>query len=236
MKNKSSKIKLLIVIQFVFALGAMQVYGVPVNPEFSPPWGWPNGQANGYWDVPHYGTEWDNNPWNLPGKTISTKWNQYGLLGGSKNYGGSDCYGWENLAQTADHTAYMDLYIANQAMPDWTKTLWVQFDYYTQGNLAWTVTVEGDSDLNWDTDDIIERPAGMIGEDKDLGNGWKRRWMSWTLKPQPEQERVKWEIILAAGSKYGIKNVFYSTKCVPEPASICLLGMGCLALFKKRRI
>ena len=67
-------------------------------------------------------------------------------------------------------------------------------------------------------------------DDVYLGDGWTQTSFSITLWPNPLEEwfTIKGDIMVDDLSIY--------TECIPEPATICLLGLGVLALLKKRRV
>jgi hypothetical protein len=67
-------------------------------------------------------------------------------------------------------------------------------------------------------------------EDIDLGNGWIQTLFAITIWPNPTEEwfTIKGDIMVDELSIY--------TECVPEPATICLLGLGTLTILRKRRV
>jgi len=66
--------------------------------------------------------------------------------------------------------------------------------------------------------------------DIDLGNGWTESTFNITVWPNPTEEwlTIKGDIM--------VDSLTIATMCVPEPATIAMLGLGGLALISKRRV
>jgi hypothetical protein len=70
----------------------------------------------------------------------------------------------------------------------------------------------------------------MYRDDMDLGDGWTQTLFTITIWPNPIEEwfTIKGDIMVDELSIY--------TECIPEPATISLLGLGILTLLRKRRV
>ncbi len=194
---------------------------LPPPPEFGPPWG--KSDARGHWNRP-YGTEWDDNRYG------NSRWSYDGMVGVPTKLEGEDCWGGTgSSSQTLK--AFLFLVIDNSYAANATKQLWVQYDYYVGGATLADPIAEGDIDGSWATDDVNETFATRNGE-RDLGNNWRRASFVFTLTPQPARERVKWDFTIGAGGDWGIKNIYYGTKCsapsdVPGPSAVTgIMGMA----------
>jgi len=67
----------------------------------------------------------------------------------------------------------------------------------------------------------------------DLEDGWQRLEQVWRIRPNPSEE---WVCLGLEGTGGAIDYVRIDTICVPEPATILLLGLGgAVARLKKRR-
>ena len=64
----------------------------------------------------------------------------------------------------------------------------------------------------------------------DLPDGWKTLSIGWRIEPNPNFESIYLKFI---DSGAALDDVFVHTDCIPEPATICLLGLGALALRRK---
>lgn len=66
--------------------------------------------------------------------------------------------------------------------------------------------------------------------DTDAGGGWTLSTFDITIQPNPF-----WEWIALKGDIL-VDDLAIDTICIPEPATICLLGLGMLTLLRKRRV
>ena len=66
--------------------------------------------------------------------------------------------------------------------------------------------------------------------DEALNDGWIHTVFDITIWPNPIEEwiSIKGDIL--------VDELMIKTNCVPEPATICLLGLGTLTLLRKRRV
>ena len=60
--------------------------------------------------------------------------------------------------------------------------------------------------------------------------------ISWQIEPNPDREDIYFTILpnVQTGPQIYLDWVRVDTICIPEPATICLLGLGCLLLRRKR--
>ena len=66
----------------------------------------------------------------------------------------------------------------------------------------------------------------------DLGDGWKKLEKVWRIRPNPSEE---WICFGLEGTGGALDSVCIDTICVPEPATILLLGLGGVVAGLKRR-
>lgn len=64
-----------------------------------------------------------------------------------------------------------------------------------------------------------------------LADGWKKLKIGWRVEPNPYSETVSMSF---TGSGGYVDSVLVETNCVPEPATVFILGVGSLALLRKR--
>jgi len=103
------------------------------------------------------------------------------------------------------------------------KEIWLQLTYWSSGipNL-WAVP-EG----------VIDDRIVMTLEDNiAIGGDWYQATWSATLSPNPNVEEL-W--IRPLDCTIYVDELVIDTICIPEPATICLFGLGALALLRKRR-
>jgi len=65
--------------------------------------------------------------------------------------------------------------------------------------------------------------------DTDLGDGWVKSVYEITIWPNPAEEWI------AIKGNILVDGLVITTTCIPEPATIALLGLGALALLRKRK-
>jgi len=103
------------------------------------------------------------------------------------------------------------------------KEIWVQVTYYKDLTMA----------------PIVEVPGGVLlgGESRriEIVPMWGEWWLDqtmWRIEPNPTQETI-----LITGHDWGsmIDQVVVDTICIPEPATMSLVGVGCVLLFARRR-
>jgi hypothetical protein len=117
----------------------------------------------------------------------------------------------------------IDVYIPNRDVIDGYKDIWL--------TLIWKPST---IDTILPEDPLVAvtpfDSMQMSRDDIDLDNGWMQSLFSITIWPNPIEEwfTIKGDIMVDELSIY--------TECVPEPATISLLGLGILTLVRKRRV
>ena len=109
--------------------------------------------------------------------------------------------------------------VPNNPIPNEYKEVWVEVGF--RGNL-----------VEWG---ILDPPAGatLLGSTVNAaGGGWQVLNIGWEIRPNPDSETIFLEFW---DSGADVDYVIVDTICVPEPTTICLLGLGGLALLRKRK-
>jgi hypothetical protein len=84
--------------------------------------------------------------------------------------------------------------------------------------------------------EILDPASGVTNlgvEILPIGDGWNTLSASWEIIPNPDFEKIH---LYFVNSGAAVDDVYVWTECVPEPATICLLGLGGLVLRKRRKI
>jgi len=113
----------------------------------------------------------------------------------------------------------------NTGLDTW-KEIWLQIIYKDPGGVG--------SDVSIVTDPLFAfTPGALQRMDRDpLADGYFLDTYKIILEPNPPEERIE---LRSIQENVYISAVAVDTKCIPEPASICLLGLGVLGLLRKRR-
>ena len=118
---------------------------------------------------------------------------------------------------------YIDIYIPNSGDndPETWKEIWLQIIYSDPGGTGAQVPI----DTNPDYASLNREPL------QDLGDGYVLDTYSIIIEPNPPWEEV---LTFAIQCQIYIDEIVVDTMCVPEPATIILLGLGGLLLRKRR--
>ena len=115
----------------------------------------------------------------------------------------------------------VELDIPNQMIPNPYKEIDIEIGFI--GDLA-----------NFSVFPTPFSPTELVGQEwevVDTATGWKRLTAKWLIYPNPESEAICYAFSGDAALDY----VAVRTICVPEPLTICLLGLGGLILRTQKR-
>lgn len=122
---------------------------------------------------------------------------------------------------------------------EWTKQIWLQTTYFgctaSAGDIV-SVEIAADADflnpfsvtvLSEDIEELLEPPGSQ--------SRWYRYNALIELDEQPEMEYLRLTVANDSALATMIDEVDIDTRCIPEPATIAILGFGCLSLLRRRR-
>ncbi len=123
--------------------------------------------------------------------------------------------------------------IPNFPLPNDCKKIWIQVTYHpTDPNQHPWFDVEAEG---------IEGMTDPVLEDRfdEWSNDWVTEAWSFQIQPNPESEEITLNFfdIDDGTPSYPayVDQVVIDTWCVPEPTTVCLLGLGSLVFLRKRR-
>jgi len=97
------------------------------------------------------------------------------------------------------------------------------------------IVYQGTIVQNWATVDFSAFYSPVQSNVADLGNGWLKRTDLYHIEPNPNWERLCYGFNPAVtGAPAAVDSIAVSTICIPEPMTMSLLGLGLVALRKKR--
>jgi len=134
--------------------------------------------------------------------------------------------------------------IPNTQNPNLTKEVWIELTFMVT-NLGHAGTISDDVDLqiwadgNVGNDDYKfdyhgSTPPEPIGGSL-LGEVWGRTSAMFSFFPQPGDETIVLSGWLDDGKYVILDQIDVDTRCIPEPTTMGLLGMGVLALIRRRK-
>ncbi len=118
----------------------------------------------------------------------------------------------------------IDVYIPNNPQPNEKKEIWLQVIWKTE-NLYPFPTMP---DEPWVA--VLPFTSMDMSRTDTTESGWTLSLFQINLYPNPPQEwiTVKGDII--------VDHLAIDTRCIPEPATVALLGLGALVVFRRKRL
>lgn len=142
--------------------------------------------------------------------------------------GDTSLFGWEIEYYGRDGVWYGDplgitLIIPNQPGTGDYKEIWLTMDFIGTVDIPITITpFPGGGTVS-----IIDQDISDADPD-----GWKTLDIGWKITPNPNEEKI---CISVFGTGGFVDYITVDTACVPEPATLALLGLGTLVLIKRKR-
>jgi len=133
--------------------------------------------------------------------------------------------------------------IPNVKNPNMMKEVWIELTFMVT-DLTHANTISDDVDLqiyadgNIGNDDYRFDYHGASEEGLGVslnGEIWVRSAATFSYFPQPGEETIVLSGWMADGQYVILDQIDVDTRCIPEPTATALLGMGVLALFRRRK-
>ncbi len=137
-----------------------------------------------------------------------------------------DHFGWLDVVDGrqgvwAGEPLIITLTIPNRPISDEYKEIWLEMDF--QPMLEW---------INVTPNPVCGSVVEIYRDISLVDSQWKKLIIGWRIEPNPSEETI---CISVMGTGGFVDYITVDTVCVPEPATLALLGLGTLVLLKGKR-
>jgi len=138
-----------------------------------------------------------------------------------------DYFGWLSVVDGrqgvwAGEPLIITLTIPNRPISDEYKEIWLEMDFMP--TLEWIKVTP--NPIAGNVIKEIFRDISLVDSQ------WKKLIIGWRIEPNPNEETI---CISVTGTGGFVDYITVDTICIPEPATIMLLGLGTLVLIKRKR-
>lgn len=117
--------------------------------------------------------------------------------------------------------------IPNEKNEDLSKEVWIQATLHT--NIRGQVPI----DILFEFPDGAYTVTEIESSTNPAGDGWLYHTSLFDLTPQPDWEVVGLNFSIPSGAYVAIDELVVDTRCIPEPATLLLLGLGAVLLRRR---